>query len=152
MTSPSMPEAVLDTESQYKAVPHRGEVFIENEVCCYWNFSSARIGSVSKRTEWGWRPLGMPIIDKSTTKTLTQLGGGPVQMFSVRVPGFYYEIDSHVECVDAMDTPSGRITKWIDHHPLSAEKQQSLAFSSQSLEEYRARKQEAIAAARNSQR
>ena len=94
----------------------------------------------------------MPIISKSATKTLTHLGGSPVQAFAVQVPGFYYEIDRHVECVDAMDTPNGRITKWVNRYPLSEEEQQGLAFSSQNPEEYCARKQEAIAAARNSQR
>ena len=151
MTLFSSPKATPNKKKPYDAVPHRGEVFIENGVPCYWNFSSARVGSVSRGSSWAWRPLGMPIISKSAAKTLTHLGGSPVQAFAMQVPGFYYEIDRHVECVDAMNTPSGRITKWIDHHPLSAEKQQSLAFSSQDLEEYRARKQEAIAAARNSQ-
>jgi hypothetical protein len=143
MTNSDLPHGKQDP---YSGVPHQGKHFLENGKLCYWNFNeTAKVGDMIKRTDRAWRSLGKPTITPAGEPcALPGLGGSPVQGFVLHNPGFYFEIDKHVECVDTRDTPDGRIVQWVNHCPLSGVDQQCIAWNTSSVDEYESLKAQAL--------
>ena len=137
-------------EDPYKNVPNRGEPFIENGKIRYWNFSSAKIGTRIKQSLKAFQPIlsgqnGSNVAYGPATSDYpvsARPGGSAVQCFPIQVFGFYYFIDQELECVDARNTRSGRITLWESHSPLTDLEQQALAFQATSQEEHEKLKNE----------
>ena len=129
-------------ENPYEHVPHQGKHFTENGKRCYWTFSSAtRVGERIRRRDRGWRPTGKCITEiAGEPQVIPGLGGTPVRSVFVYSPGFYYDIENDLECVEARNTTKGRIVKWVEHAPMSGAQQQAIAFQCSSAEEYEARK------------
>jgi hypothetical protein len=86
-------------------------------------------------------PTGKSITEiAGEPQVIPDLGGTPVLPVFIYNPGFYYDIENDLECVEARDTPEGRIVKWVEHAPMSSAQQQAIAFQCSSAEEYEARK------------
>jgi hypothetical protein len=126
----------------YEHVPHKGKHFEENGRLYYWNFSQAKVGTVVKRKDRAWRQTADPSKGEPTGNMLN-LGGEPVPEIAIYIFGFYFDIDTHVECVNAAQTKEDRITKWLVVE--SGEWQQSLAYAVSSREQYEAEKAKILA-------
>lgn len=137
-------------QDEYKNVPHNGKFFTENGITYYWNFSNVKPGTQLKTKQKAWvstgpvetqmaeEPIQLPCFGPNST---------PVIPAAIRSPGFFFEIDSCNTAVENRVIDGGHITKWRVEFPLSGAAQQALAWSSQSNEEYQAKKQAALAAA-----
>ncbi len=153
---------MLNTEDDiYANVPNKGKVFSENGKRYWWNFSDAEVGYRDNTPGTAFAPHlwdpnspvpapythanqnvlygepGEPVV-------IPGLGGKPVRPVQMQVLGMYYTIDQDVKCIDARETPDGRITLWEDSFPLSGYEQQYLALGSTTVEQYEERKKEAI--------
>jgi hypothetical protein len=145
----------------YDNDPNKGEVFEENGKRYFWSFSDAPVDSrdTSPKTAFAPHeidpnsPISAPfglahlnVVYEQPTEpcVISDLGDTLVSVFSLVVCGMFYSIDQDLRCIDARDTPDGRITLWEDSFPLSGFEQQCLAFRSKSVKEYEELKRQAI--------
>jgi hypothetical protein len=152
-------------KNPYDNVPNNGQMFKENGKSYFWNFSDALVDSRDTSPKIAFAPHFAPheidpnspisapfglahlnVVYGEPTEpcVIPGLGDTPVSGFSLVVCGMFYSIDQDLRCIDARETPDGRITLWEDSFPLSGFEQQCLAFRSKSVEEYEELKRQAI--------
>lgn len=131
-----------ETKDPYEHIPHKGQPFEESGQLYYWNFSQAAVGTNIKRRDQAWRETASPS-EGEPTDNMLNLGGEPVSKIPIYLCGFYFDIDTYVECVDVAQTEAGRIAKWLVVQ--SGVWQQALAYAISSREEYEAEKAKILA-------
>jgi hypothetical protein len=128
-------------QDPYKNVPHKGQRCLKDGKPCYWCFSNDQVGTVFRYKQRGWRPLDAQPVSQpmGEPRVLPGHGGTPVQPVLIHNPGFYYETEVHIECIEERMIPEGRIVLWMDHARLSDVECQAIAFQCMSLDEYQSR-------------